>query len=129
MDNRVSPILKELRAKGVDRIIIDLRNNLGGSVKEAIKLIELFIKEKDKSFLTLHLKEGNDMPKKEFISADRGEYADWKGIILVNKNSASASEIVAGALQIEGFKLFGERTYGKGSAQSITQLSNEGDLN
>ena len=43
MDNRVSPILTELRAKGVDRIIIDLRNNLGGSVKEAVKLIELFI--------------------------------------------------------------------------------------
>lgn len=126
VDNRVSPILKEFRAKGVNRIIIDLRNNLGGSVKEAVKLIGLFIREKDKSFLTLHLKEGSDTPKKEFISANRGEYADWKGIILVNKNSASASEIVAGALQIEGFKLFGERTYGKGSAQSITQLSNEG---
>ncbi|MER3446096.1 MAG: hypothetical protein C4291_04325 [Candidatus Dadabacteria bacterium] len=125
VDDRISPILKEFRAKGVDRVILDLRNNLGGSVKEAAKLIGLFIKEKNKPFLTLHLKEGNDN-RKEFISNGRGEYADWEGVVLVNKNSASASEIVAGALQLEGFRLFGERTYGKGSAQSVNQLSNGG---
>ncbi len=125
VDDRISPILKEFRARGVDRIILDLRNNLGGSVKEAAKLIGLFIKEKNKPFLSLHLKEGKDSLK-EFISTGRGEYADWRGVVLVNKNSASASEIVAGALQLEGFRLIGERTYGKGSAQSVTQLSNGG---
>jgi carboxyl-terminal processing protease len=126
IDDKVLPILRELKSRGVDRIILDLRNNLGGRVNDAVKLIELFIREKNKPFLTLDYKEGNDKSKKEFISTHRGEYADWKGTILVNKNSASASEIVAGALQIEGFKLFGERTYGKGSAQGVTQLSNGG---
>jgi carboxyl-terminal processing protease len=110
----------------VNRIILDLRDNLGGRVGDAVKLIGFFIKKKNKLFLTLDYKEGNDRSKKEFISTHRGEYADWKGAILVNKNSASASEIVAGALQLEGFKLFGERTYGKGSAQSVTQLNNGG---
>ena len=107
----------------VDAIILDLRGNPGGIVSEAVDVTSLFIEEG--VVVTI---EGLHSPK-EVYETTGGAYAEIPLYVLVDSFSASASEIVSGALQDhERATLIGETTFGKGLVQVATPLSNGGAL-
>lgn len=104
-------------AKG---IILDLRNNPGGYLDMAIEIAGWFL-EKDK---VVAMEDFGNGQKETFYSPGPAKLADYKIVILVNQGSASASEILAGALkENRGVKLVGEKTYGKGSVQQLFDFS------
>ncbi|MFD0670284.1 S41 family peptidase [Cohnella sp. GCM10027633] len=114
--------LEELEGKGMKALVFDLRNNGGGYVDTAQKIAGLFLEEG----VLAHMRdrEGNDTP----LEVD-GENNDYPVTLLVNGNSASASELLAGALQDYGIaKLVGTQTYGKGVVQSIVTMQSGGVL-
>jgi carboxyl-terminal processing protease len=116
--------LKTLLEKNPKGLILDLRDNPGGLVSQAIEIGDVFL---DKNvFLIQRDNKGN---KKTSDTSERGVAQDIPLVVLVNGGSASASEIVAGAIQDYGrATLIGETTYGKGSVQSPQSLSNGGQL-
>jgi carboxyl-terminal processing protease len=117
--NDVEDILKDFNAKDVDGIILDLRNNGGGALIEANKIVGLFVS----SGPTVQVKHktGYIQP----YGASNAKQAWQKPMaVLVNRYSASASEIVAGAIQ--DYKrgiVIGQRTFGKGTVQSLDNIS------
>lgn len=106
-------------------IIVDLRHNRGGVLRDAVSIADLFI-ESGRILLT---KGRHPRSEKEF-SADLPDIAvGIPLIVLIDSDSASASEVVAGALQDSGRAvLIGSRTYGKGTVQMIVRLPNDGEL-
>lgn len=115
----VRRLIKELEAKGVDGLVIDLRNNGGGSLQEAAELTGLFI---DKGPVVQVRSTGGHT---EIIEDPEAGVA-WSGplVVLVNRFSASASEIFAGAIQDYGRGLVvGSRTFGKGTVQNLFDLN------
>ncbi|PIP51589.1 hypothetical protein COZ61_01820 [Candidatus Berkelbacteria bacterium CG_4_8_14_3_um_filter_33_6] len=116
-------VVKDNNLKNIDRIILDVRGNPGGYLDSSVDIASYWIdgvvvKEKDKNGKVDELKS----TKKNILNG-------IKTVVLVNSGSASASEIVAGALQDEGrVKILGEQTYGKGSVQKLEELSNGGSL-
>lgn len=109
-----------LKQKGANRFILDLRNNPGGYLDTAINLSELFIPRGKVILKELWGKEKN---KKRVVSEGPGYLANEKIVVLVNKGSASAAEIFAGALRDNlGIKLIGEKTFGKGSVQQVFKI-------
>jgi carboxyl-terminal processing protease len=117
--NDVEDILKDFNAKDVDGIILDLRNNGGGALIEANKIVGLFVS----SGPTVQVKH-----KTGYIQpyGARNAKQAWQKpmAVLVNRYSASASEIVAGAIQ--DYKrgiVIGQRTFGKGTVQSLDNIS------
>ncbi len=112
--------LKKFQDNGINKIILDLRNNPGGYLQDAIDITSMFldsglvvVKEKDKF--------GNESSFKTTLN----KKFDGKMVVLVNGGSASASEILSGALQDhKRAEVIGEKTFGKGSVQSIEDLSN-----
>ncbi|MFD2612126.1 S41 family peptidase [Paenibacillus gansuensis] len=115
--------LKALQEKGLDSLILDLRDNTGGYVDTAAQIAKHFIKEG----VLMHSRDvkGKDDP----ILITGGTKADFKVTLLVNELTASASEILAGALQDYGIaKAVGTRTFGKGVVQNIWKLDNGGYL-
>ncbi len=115
----VKKLLKELKADKVDGIIIDLRDNGGGSLHEVNTLIGLFIK----SGPTVQVK---DISGRVYVSRDRDDQISYSGplAVLVNRISASASEIFAGAIQdYHRGIIVGTQTYGKGTVQAMLPLS------
>ncbi len=120
----VARLIAELKAQGMEALIIDLRNNGGGSLQEADSLVGLFIE----SGPTVQVKTAHRRPS---IYADTNGEVAWDGpmAVLVNRLSASASEIFAGAIQDYGRGLvIGSQTFGKGTVQSSIRL-NRGRLN
>ncbi len=105
-------------------IILDLRNNPGGLLEEAVKLSDLFL---DQGVI---VKTEGRHSEPEIERARRGGTLEgFPLVVLINEGSASASEIVAGALQDhKRAVLVGERSYGKGSVQNIIRLDNDGAL-
>ena len=102
-------------------IVLDLRNNPGGLLDSAIDIISLFTKEKTTALTT---RGRNKSLLQEYFTSGDGKYTDIPLIILLNRGSASASEIVSGALQ--DFKralIIGANSFGKGSVQTIFPLS------
>lgn len=116
---------KKAGKEGVKGVIIDLRRNPGGLLDQAIKISDMFLKEGD-IVSTI----GRDPKQKEVVSATKqGKYLDFPVIILVNEYSASASEIVAGALQDNKRALvMGARSFGKGSVQHVIKLGDGSGL-
>ena len=109
---------EELQKQGITSLIIDLRNNGGGLVDQAIDIADLFV-EKDQPLLYEVDKEGNE----EVTKAENDVTIIMPTIILTNENTASASEILAGALKDLGkAKIVGTKTYGKGVIQEILRL-------
>lgn len=110
----------DLKSKGITSLILDLRNNGGGILDEAVQIVNLFV------------------PKGEVVLSTKGKMKQWDRIyrttlepidtqiplaVLVNRGSASASEIVSGALQdMDRALILGERTYGKGLVQATREL-------
>nr|WP_231860296.1 S41 family peptidase [Helicobacter himalayensis] len=112
-----------LRALGkVDGVVLDLRSNPGGLLDQAVDLSKLFIK----SGVIVSQKGRNKNENIEFKASGIAPYAELPLVVLVNGGSASASEIVAGALQDHKRAiLVGEPTFGKGSVQVVIRLDND----
>ena len=112
--------LDSLDEQKIKSLIIDLRNNPGGLLKVAIQVSEQFLKE---GKLVVSVK-GRNEEKEEYLSSATKARAEYPIVVLVNEGSASASEIVAGALQDWGRAVvLGTQTFGKGSVQTVFNLS------
>ena len=114
----VEKLLARLRADKVDGVVLDLRNNGGGSLTEAVELTGLFI---DKGPVVQVRESGGRVS----VDQDRSPGVAWDGplAVLVNRASASASEIFAGAIQDYGRGIvIGETTFGKGTVQNLVDL-------
>ncbi|MBI4326116.1 MAG: S41 family peptidase [Chloroflexi bacterium] len=113
--------LKKLKTQGMQGLILDLRNNPGGLLDQAVKVCELFLPRGQLIVST----EGRSprMKSEEYKASARDQYPKLEMVLLVNRGSASASEIVSGCLQDLGRAfIMGEQTFGKGSVQSILPL-------
>ena len=118
--------LKQInKNKSVKSYILDLRNNPGGLLSQAIKISDFFLNEGE----IVSTKSRNKSENRKFF-AKKGDIIDGKTlIVLINYGSASASEIVAGALKDHKRAIvLGEQSYGKGSVQSIIPLKNKGAI-
>lgn len=118
--NDLEKAIKENKdAKG---IVLDLRNNPGGLLNQAIGVVDLFVKNG-----VIVSQKGRDASDEEKFEASKfGTKTDLPLVVLVNEGSASASEIVSGALQDHKRAiLVGEKTFGKGSVQAVLPIDNE----
>lgn len=118
--------LKNLQKKdAVNAIILDLRSNPGGLLNQAVSVADIFID----SGLIVYTKGRREEQNMVFESRESGSYGVTPLIVLVNEGSASASEIVAGAIQDQKRGLIvGTQTFGKGSVQTIVPLQNGAGL-
>lgn len=112
--------------QGARKLIIDLRGNGGGIVDEALQIVNLFV---DRDQLVVETKGKTSQSNRVYKTRNNPRYKDLPLVLLVDKNSASASEIVAGALQDLGrAKLIGQRTFGKGLVQNVRPVTLGGHL-
>src|SRR5690606_27057244 len=116
----------ELKKQGAKNLILDLRNNGGGYFHIAIRLAsELFADQR-----LIVYTEGAHELREDYLSEGDGGYAQGKLILLVNENTASASEVVAGAVQDwDRGLLIGRRTYGKATVQELFDFSDGSTIN
>lgn len=118
-DEQMNKHLSKLETAGIDSLIIDLRNNSGGYLQIAQNIAEMFL-EKGKVIYSLESKSS-----KEDTKDATSEKRNYKINVLINKGSASASEILAAALKYSyGARLVGNTSYGKGKVQERSNLSN-----
>lgn len=115
----VKRLIGELKAEGVDGIVMDLRNNGGGSLPEAVDLTGLFIKEGPVVQVKTSANKIDVLP-----DDDKEVFYSGPLVVLTNRFSASASEIFAGAIQdYQRGVVVGESTFGKGTVQTVIDLS------
>ena len=109
--------LLKLEGQGIDSLVIDMRDNLGGYLKGASEIANLFL-EKDKIIYSLDSKDGISNYKD-----DTDEFRSYQVVILINKNTASASEVLTAALK-DSYNaiIVGEKSYGKGRVQEAKTL-------
>ncbi len=113
--------LAEFERKGVTKLVLDVRNNPGGLLNQAVEVSDRFLKKEN---LIVYTKGRTDEQNMRFTTHDKVKRVTYPMIILVNGGSASASEIVAGALQDLGRAvILGTTTFGKGSVQTIIPLT------
>lgn len=116
--------LKQLKSLGMEHLILDLTDNSGGYLDQAINIANEFL-EKDKMIVSTQ-RRGQILAKQ--LSNGKGDYIDQDVIVLINEGSASSSEIVAGALQDnDAATLIGRRSFGKGLVQQQIPM-NDGSL-
>ena len=121
----MSGALKKLREQKMQSLVLDLRNNPGGLLTAAIDVSEQFV-GLNRLIVYIKTREGR---KDDYVSHIKDQPEDYPMIILVNEGSASASEIVAGALQDWGRAVVvGVQTFGKGSVQTILPLGDGSGL-
>lgn len=113
--SNVKTYVEEFQKQGINNIILDLRDNTGGIVTEAIDLCEIFIKKDD-----VIMKSYNKTNAEKIVKSSSKDTKNVKLVLLVNEMSASASEIVTGALKDNNVAtIIGTTTYGKGVMQEI----------
>jgi carboxyl-terminal processing protease len=106
-------------------MILDLRNNPGGLLEQAVEVADLFLKDG----LIVYTKGREADAQMEFSAKSSGTEPDYPLVVLINGGSASASEIVAGALQDHGRAvILGTQSFGKGSVQTILPLGDDSGL-
>ena len=118
----VRRLIEELRAEGIDALVLDLRDNQGGALDEALLVAGLFIETGP----IVQIRRSSGQAR---IKWDEDPSVAWDGPlgVLVNRSSASASEILAGAIQDYGRGIvIGTRTYGKGTVQNLVDLPSYG---
>ncbi len=116
--------VNELKSKGAQKIIIDLRNNTGGLVDEALRIADMIIPKDENLLITVDSK-GN----KEYSKSLNNPIIDCELVVLVNEYSASASEILVGALKdFKKAQVVGTKTFGKGVIQSVYLLDDNSAL-
>jgi Periplasmic protease len=110
--------LDRLLAAGIQGLILDLRNNGGGLLSTALQLADRFIENGP----LVHVVSANNQ-RRTYMAEAEGTFPSMPMVVLVNQYSASASEIVAGALRDNGVAvLVGTQTFGKGSVQTVLPL-------
>ena len=118
--------LIQLREQGAKGLVLDLRDNGGGSVNEAVDIVNLFI---DKGIKVVYTKGKQASTNHEYYTTSDPLAPDMPLVVLVNGMSASASEIVSGALQdMDRAVIVGTKTYGKGLVQAIRDVTYRGEL-
>ncbi|MDR1554280.1 MAG: S41 family peptidase [Prevotellaceae bacterium] len=116
----------KLKKQGMKQLIIDLRSNTGGYMDQAIKIADEFFSEK----VIIVYTEGYNFPRENFYSSGKGRLADIEVNILINEITASASEIVSGAIQDnDRGTIVGRRSYGKGLVQAPIPFADGSGLN
>jgi carboxyl-terminal processing protease len=116
--------LDDLTRRGMRRLVFDLRDNPGGALDQAIKVTNRFLPRGD---MIVYTRGRVNNSGQEYLATDRSEYLDLPMVTLVNRSSASASEIVAGALQDHDRALIvGETTFGKALVQSVFRVGQAG---
>ena len=119
--SEVRKAINALLEQGMDQMVLDLRNNSGGILEQAAEVANLFIAKKD---TIVYTKGKTKEAEQTFIASPRKGNEDFSVIILINRGSASASEIVAGAVQdLDRGLVVGETSFGKGLVQSQRGLS------
>jgi len=113
--------INDLLTKGANKLILDLRNNPGGFLESAVIISSWFLPKGDKVVIEDF---GGKSPQRIHRSLGPGILSNLPLVVLVNRGSASASEILAGALRDNlNVKILGEKTFGKGSVQEVVNLS------
>ena len=113
-----------VKNNGAQALVLDLRDNGGGIIDEAVKIVNMFVK---KGETVVSTRGRTKQSERIFCTTQNAAYPDMPLVLLVNKNSASASEIVAGSLQDhKRATLIGERTFGKGLVQSVRSVAYDG---
>jgi carboxyl-terminal processing protease len=113
--------IQSLKAQGATSMILDLRDNPGGFLTQALKVADKFL-QRGQTVLSIRYRDGSVMSRE--LQAETGSPENFPVVVLINKNSASASEIVAGAIQDHDRGLIvGETSFGKGLVQTIIPLS------
>jgi carboxyl-terminal processing protease len=120
-DRDLGRALDELEGKGMKRLLLDIRGNPGGPLDQAIRVSNRFLRKGDLIVYTRGRVPNSDQ---DFHATEESEYTTLPLIVLTNRNSASASEIVSGALQDHDRALIvGETTFGKALVQSIYRVN------
>jgi carboxyl-terminal processing protease len=123
-DAELGRALKSLTSKGMKRLVFDLRGNPGGALDQAIKVANRFLPQGD---MIVYTKGRVQNSAQDYRATERSDYLNLPMITLVNRSSASASEIVSGALQDHDRSLIvGETTFGKALVQSVFRIGGAG---
>jgi len=119
-DREIADALKQLNANSLDGLVLDLRGNPGGLLNEAVAVGDMFL-EKGQLIVSYH---GRSAPERRFYAVRGNQGLNVPVVVIVNNNSASAAEIVSGAIQDHDRGLVvGETTFGKGLVQTVQPLS------
>src|SRR5215470_12918697 len=119
-DREIADALKQLGANNLDGLILDMRGNPGGLLNEAVAVGDMFL-EKNQLIVSHH---GRTSTERRYYAVRGNQGLNTPLVILVNNNSASATEIVSGAVQDhDRGMIVGETTFGKGLVQTVTPLS------
>jgi carboxyl-terminal processing protease len=119
-DHEIGDALKQLNATNLDGLILDMRGNPGGLLNEAVAVGDMFL-DKNQLIVSHH---GRSSPERRYFALRGNQGMTTPLVILVNGNSASATEIVSGAVQDHDRGLIvGETTFGKGLVQTVQPLS------
>lgn len=120
-DHELGAALEALTAKGMKRLVLDLRDNPGGALDQAIRISNRFLPRGD---LIVYTRGRVPNADQDYRATEESDYTHLPMVTLVNRNSASASEIVSGALQDHDRSLVvGETTFGKALVQSVYRIS------
>jgi carboxyl-terminal processing protease len=125
-NREIGAALEQLVASGMKRLVFDLRDNPGGALDQAIAISNRFLPRGD---MIVYTRGRVANAAQDYRATQRGDYTDLPIVVLVNRNSASASEIVSGALQDHDRALVvGETTFGKALVQSVYRISENAGL-
>ncbi len=125
-DRDLHEALKKLSGQGMRRLLLDLRDNPGGPLDQAIRVSNRFL---ERGNLIVYTRGRVPNSDQDYRATEASEFSDLLLVVLVNRNSASASEIVAGAIQDHDRGLIvGETTFGKALVQSIYRISHGAGL-
>lgn len=117
--DKLADAVAELSEEGMEALVLDLRGNPGGLLRQAVRVSAMFLPEGARLVST---KGRSELSREVIYRGEGGVYTNLPLVVLVNGGSASASEIVAGAMQDHGRAVvIGQQTFGKGSVQSVIQ--------
>ena len=126
VSNAIKESYLQLKGQGMKQLVLDLRGNGGGLMPEAIKIVSLFV---PKGSMVVSSKGKDAQSRKEYRTTTEPLDTEIPLIVLVDRASASSSEIVAGAIQdLDRGTIMGERTFGKGLVQTIRPIAYNGQL-
>ena len=125
-NQEVGAALETLSQKGMQRLVLDLRDNPGGALDQAIAISNRFLPRGD---MIVYTRGRVRNSHQDYRATEKSQYTELPLVVLVNRNSASASEIVSGALQDHDRALVvGETTFGKALVQSVYKISEDAGL-